>query len=210
MSKMTQYGLIIQARYNSTRLPGKVLKKIGKHTVLNILIKRLSNLNGKYKIIVATGTNKNDDKINDYLKKKKIPTFRGSNNNVLSRFFDCAKKNKFKNIIRITADCPLIDYKILEKTIKLFENKKLDYASNTMPPTFPDGLDVEVFTFSALRKAYLNAKNTHDLEHVTPYIRKNKLFMKDNLVNSKNYSNLRWTLDEPRDLKFLDELAKKI
>jgi glutamate-1-semialdehyde 2,1-aminomutase len=210
MSKMAKYGLIIQARYNSTRLPGKVLKKIGKHTVLNILIKRLSKLNKNFKIIVATGTNKNDDKISDYLKKKKISIFRGSNKNVLSRFFDCAKKNKFKNIIRITADCPLIDCKILEKTIELFENKKLDYASNTMPPTFPDGLDVEVFTFSALRKAYKYAKNTHDLEHVTPYIRKNKFFKKDNLVNSSNYSNLRWTLDEPSDLKFLNELDKKI
>ncbi len=205
-----QYGLIIQARYNSTRLPGKVLKKIGKHTILNILIKRLSKLNKNYKIIVATGTSKNDDKINDYLKKKKIPIFRGSNKNVLSRFFECAKINKFKNIIRITADCPLIDCKILEKTIKLFENKKLDYASNTMPPTYPDGLDVEVFTFSALKKAYKHAKNTHDLEHVTPYIRKNKFFKKDNLINSENYSNLRWTLDEPRDLKFLNELDKKI
>ena len=210
MNKITQYGLIVQARYSSTRLPGKVLKKIGKHTVLSILIKRLSKLKKNYKVIVATSTSKDDDKINNYLKKRKVSIFRGSNKNVLSRFFECAKKNKFKNIIRITADCPLIDCKIIEKTIELFENKNLDYASNTMPPTYPDGLDVEVFTFAALKKAHKNTKIIHDLEHVTPYIRKNKSFKKDNLINDINYSNLRWTLDEARDLKFLNKLDKKI
>ena len=207
---MTKYGIIIQARFNSTRLPGKVLKKIGKYTILEILIKRLRKIKTKYEIIVATSKDKSDNKISDFLKKKKIKVFRGSNKNVLDRFFECAKKNRFKNIIRITADCPLIDHKILDKTIKLFEKKKLDYVSNTMPPTFPDGLDVEVFTFKALQEAFKKAKNPHDLEHVTPYIRNNDLFKKDNFTNNKDYSKLRWTLDEYLDLIFLKELNKKI
>ena len=209
---MNSYGLIIQARYNSTRLPGKVLKKIGKLTVLEILIKRLRRLNKKYKVktIVATGINKDDDKIVNYLKKKNVLIFRGSDENVLSRFYECSKKNKFKNIIRITADCPLIDCGILERTIKLFENKNLDYVSNTMPPTYPDGLDVEIFTFAALKKAYQKANNNYDLEHVTSFIRNNNFFKKDNIFDNKNFSKLRWTLDELKDLKFLNELSKKI
>ncbi len=207
---MNRYGLIIQARYNSTRLPGKVLKKIGNRSILEILIKRLNRLKKKYEIVVATSNDKSDDKICNYLKKNNIALYRGSSQNVLSRFFNCAKKNKFKNIIRITADCPLIDYKILAKTIDLFEEKRLDYASNTMPPTYPDGLDVEVFTFETLKKAYENAKISHDIEHVTPYIRKNNFFKKGNLANKENNSNLRWTLDEPKDLIFLKELNKKI
>lgn len=210
MIKIKDYGLIIQARYNSTRLPGKVLKKIGKFTALEILIKRLSSSKKKYKIIVATTNDKSDDKICDYLKKNKIAVYRGPNKNVLARFFECAKKNRFKNIIRITADCPLIDCKILDETINLFEKQNLDYASNTMPPTYPDGLDVEIFTFKALKKTYENAKIDYDLEHVTPFIRKNSFFKKGNLNNNKDHSNLRWTLDEPRDLIFFKELNKNI
>ena len=96
MSKMTKYGIIIQARFNSTRLPGKVLKKIGKYTILEILIKRLRKIKTKYEIIVATSKDKSDNKISDFLKKKKIKVFRGSNKNVLDRFFECAKKIDLK------------------------------------------------------------------------------------------------------------------
>jgi len=199
---------IIQARYSSSRFPGKVLKIINKKTLLEILIKRLSKSKYISKIIVACSLNDKDSKIIDICKKLKIDYFAGSENNVLDRFYKSAKKSKIENIVRITGDCPLIDSEIVDIVIKNFFLNKVDYASNTNPPTFPDGLDVEIFKFNALENAYLNAKNDHEREHVTPYIIKNKEFKKFNLKNSQDISWLRLTLDEERDFQVIKEIVR--
>jgi glutamate-1-semialdehyde aminotransferase/spore coat polysaccharide biosynthesis protein SpsF (cytidylyltransferase family) len=199
---------IIQARYSASRFPGKVLKIINKKTLLEILIKRLSKSKYISKIIVACSLNDKDSKIIDICKKLKIDYFAGSENNVLDRFYKSAKKSKIKNIVRITGDCPLIDSEIVDIVIKNFFLNKVDYASNTNPPTFPDGLDVEIFKFNALKNAYFNAKNNHEREHVTPYIIKNKKFKKFNLKNSQDISWLRLTLDEERDFQVIKKIVR--
>jgi len=199
---------IIQARYNSTRFPGKVVKKINNKTILDILIRRLSKSKHISKIIVACSNNRNDKEIVTICKKSSVNYFIGSENDVLDRFYHAAKKYKGINIVRITADCPLIDPKIVDDVISIFFLKNVDYSSNTNPPTFPDGLDVEVFKFSALKEAYMNAKKSEEREHVTPYIINNKKFKKFNLKHTIDYSSLRLTLDEKVDLILIAKIIK--
>jgi glutamate-1-semialdehyde 2,1-aminomutase len=199
---------IIQARYSSTRLPGKILNKIGNKTILEILFLRVKKSKLLDKIVVACSTNKKDQKIIDICRKNNIDFFKGSENNVLDRYYKCAKKFKAKNIVRITSDCPFTDAKLLDDIIKLFDKKKVDYASNNNPPTFPDGLDLEIFTFKSLRKAWINSKENSEKEHVTPYIINNDDFKKTNLFENKDYSNLRLTLDEKVDLDVIKKIFK--
>ena len=182
---------VVQARYNSQRFPGKVVKKINNRTILEILIKRLSKSKHISKIVVACSKNRNDKKIINICKKLGIKYFSGSENDVLDRFYNVAKKYKASNILRITGDCPLIDFQIVDEVISNFFLKDVDYASNTNPPTFPDGLDVEIFKFSALKKAFKESINFSEREHVTPFIRNNKKFKKFNLHNYKDYSSIR-------------------
>jgi glutamate-1-semialdehyde aminotransferase/spore coat polysaccharide biosynthesis protein SpsF (cytidylyltransferase family) len=199
---------IIQARYNSTRLPGKVVKKINNQTILEILIKRLSKSKYISKIIVACSKNRDDKAIVNICKKLGVNYFLGSENDVLDRFYNAAKKYRALNIVRITADCPLIDSKIVDDVISNFFLKNVDYASNVNPPTFPDGLDVEVFKFSALKKAYIEAKQSIEREHVTSFIVNNKKFKKFNLKNFKDYSLLRLTLDKKEDFILIERIIK--
>ena len=197
---------IIQARYNSTRFPGKVVKKINNKSILEILIKRLSKSKYISKIIVACSKNPKDKTILDICKKLGVNYFTGSENDVLDRFYKAAKKYKGVNIVRITADCPLLDYQIVDDVISNFFLKKVDYASNIHPPTFPDGLDVEVFKFSALKEAYIKTGQSTEREHVTPFIINNKRFKKFNLKNYKDYSFLRLTLDEKEDFILIKKI----
>jgi glutamate-1-semialdehyde 2,1-aminomutase len=199
---------IIQARYNSTRFPGKVVKKINNKTILEILIRRLSKSKHISKIIVACSNNHNDKEIVTICKKLGVNYFIGSENDALDRFYHAAKKYKGINIVRITADCPLIDPKIVDDVISNFFLKNVDYSSNTNPPTFPDGLDVEVFKFSILKEAYMNAKKSEEREHVTPFIINNKKFKKFNLKNPIDYSSLRLTLDEKEDFILIAKIIK--
>ena len=194
---------IIQARYLSTRFPGKVLEKINNRTILEILIKRLSKSRHISKIVIACSSNILDKKIIELCTKIGIDYFVGSENNVLKRFYYAAKNFGAKNIVRITGDCPLIDSQIVDKVIENFFSKKVDYASNTNPPSFPDGFDVEIFKFSLLKKAYLNSKTDFEKEHVTPYFANSKKFKKFNLFNPYDVSNVRLTLDERVDLEVI-------
>ena len=200
---------IIQARYNSTRLPGKVVKIIHKNTsALEFLINRLSKSKYISKIIVACSNNVNDKAIVNICKKIGVDYFVGSENDVLGRFYNAAKKYKFSNIIRITGDNPLIDPDIVDEVVSNYYIKKVDYGSNTNPPTFPDGLDVEVFKFSVLKQAYIKARQPSEREHVTPFIISNKKFKKYNLKNFTDYSSLRLTLDETADLNLIKKIIK--
>jgi glutamate-1-semialdehyde 2,1-aminomutase len=197
---------IIQARHDSTRFPGKVLKKINNQSILEIIIKRLSKCHDISKIIVACSDNKNDVKIINLCKRLNIDYFAGSEHDVLERFYKASIKFKGSNILRITADCPLIDYVIVDKIINNFFSTNVDYASNINPPTFPDGFDAEIFTFAALKTAHKQANLQIEREHIRPFMLNNKSFKKFNLKSIKNYSSIRLTIDEPADFKVIKNI----
>ena len=140
---------IIQARMGSTRLPGKVLAKIGDLSMLEIIYRRLEKSETLDKIIISTSTEKEDDVIEDICKKNSFSFFRGSSNNVLDRFYQTAQETNAESILRITADCPLVDSELVDKAYELFQEQSYDYLSNTIEPTYPDGYDIEIFTFEA-------------------------------------------------------------
>ena len=199
---------IVQARFFASRLPGKVLKKINNKTILEILIKRLLKSKKISKIIIACSSNKMDKEIIKIANKVKIDYFIGSEKNVLKRYYLAAKKFKFNNICRITADCPLIDSNIVDLVIKNFFEQKVDYASNAIPPSFPDGLDIEIFNFKSLAKAYKYATSAHDKEHVNPYMKRDKSITKFNLKNEEDLSWLRVTLDEQSDFNLIKKILE--
>ena len=201
---------IIQARTGSARLPKKVIQKIDNDlTVLDYVIDQVKYSQKIEKIIVATTNLIEDDLICKYANLQKIECFRGSSEDVLDRFYQCAKKYSAKTIVRITADNPLIDPNIIDKVIN--EYNKCDFITNTLERTFPYGTEVEVFSFVSLEKAWENAKKPSEREHVTPFIRnpKNKFVLK-NIKNQKNISNFRYTVDKLEDLQLVKEIIKNI
>ena len=202
---------IIQARISSTRLPGKVLKIIERKTVLEHVINRVRAAKNIDDMVVATTVKKEDLEIVKLCASLGISVFCGSEDDVLDRYYQTAKLFKAGHIVRITSDCPLIDPQIIEEVIELYFQKKADYASNTMPETFPDGLDTEVFSYKTLKKAWKNAKLSSEREHVTPYIRKYpNIFKIVNLKCEYNLNDKRWTLDEPEDFKFIKIIYKNL
>ena len=193
---------IVQARLTSKRFPKKIIQKIGESTLIEQVIKRVKLSKKIDDVILAVPNNDKHKILKKYFNKNKI--FFGSENDVLSRFYKAALKNKANKIIRICGDCPFIDPNIIDKIISIFNKNNYDYVSNTIKPTFPDGLDVEIFSFDALKRAWKKAKSKHDREHVTQYIIKNKKFKKYNFEYKKNLSNLRLTIDEKIDLKQIE------
>ena len=204
-----KYTVIIQARLGSTRFPNKMIKKIGNQTIIEILIKRLKQSRLINNIILATTKKKHDNKLDLLARKNKIRVFRGSEDNVLERFYKASKSIESDYLIRICGDCPLLDSTIIDKLIKINNKKKFDYLSNINPPSFPDGFDVEIFSKKILKEAYLKAKSKYDKEHVTPYIIR-KAKSKFNLKNSKDFSNLRLTIDEEKDFLVINKIINKI
>ena len=190
---------IVMARMGSTRLPDKVLKKINDKAIIEILLERLSHSNKIDKIILATSNNPKDDKLADYVANLKFDVFRGSEEDVLSRYYHAAKNYKPDAVMRITGDCPLIDPDVVDDVINVYFNSNVDYVSNADPPSFPDGLDAEIFSFKALETAHKIAVKKFDREHVTPIMRTNNAFTTKNLANASDCSAERWTLDENSD-----------
>ena len=195
---------IVQARMSSTRLPGKVLKPLAETSVIKTLYSRLSLSKEISSIIISISSKPSDDKLAAYLEKNDIKFFRGSEQNVLDRFFHTAQDQQADVIVRVTGDCPLIDSGIVDTCILNFKNEECEYYSNVCPPTFPDGLDVEVFSKEILHEAWENAKEKYDLEHVTPYIIRNS--KTGNLFNDINYSKSRWTLDTEQDYQVIKNI----
>ena len=205
-------GCIIQARMGSTRLHGKTLLKIdNKNTVLDSVINQISFSKLIDKIVIATTNLKSDNVIEDFVKNLNLEIFRGSSDNVLDRYFQCAELFSFDTIVRITADNPLIDPNIVDSIINEYNNTKCDYMTNIIDRTFPYGNEVEVFSIASLKKAWKNAKKPSELEHVTPFIRepKNK-FITKNVKNVKNLSHLRYTVDRIEDLKLVKKITQNI
>jgi len=206
---MKKIGAIIQARSSSERLPGKVIKDLPNGsgvTVLSQVVKRLKKSKKLTIIIIATTTRRDDDRIVNVAKREKVPYYRGSVDDVLARYYFCARKNKLDIIVRITGDCPCIDPGIVDLNIKQHIEERADYTSNTIKRTFPHGLDVEVFNFDTLEKAYKNAKKNYEKEHVTPYIYQNPCIFKVAQVKASKKlfaPDLRVTLDTKEDYTLL-------
>ena len=199
---------IIQARMGSTRLPGKVLKKIAGKPAIEILLARLSRSELINEICVATSDDIKNDQLSDVIEQLGYLVVRGSETNVLQRYSDAASVTAADIIVRITGDCPVVDPKLVDQVIKMYLDAHVDYVSNIDPPSFPDGLDVEVFSRKSLEAANLGAQSDFDREHVTPFIR-NGNFKKLNFKNVHDASDLRLTLDEPEDLILLQKVFDK-
>lgn len=199
---------LVQARMGSTRLPGKVLKTIIDKPMIELLLERLSKSKELDEIVVATSEKAENDKLQSFVESIGYKCTRGSDKNVLSRFYESAKLVGADVIVRITGDCPLIDSVLVDECIKGFKKSNTDYFSNTDPRTFPDGLDISVMTFKSLERANNETNSDFDKEHVTPYIRKSSSFLKSSLKHSKDLSNLRWTVDEPEDLILVTNIFK--
>lgn len=199
---------IIQARMGSTRLPGKVLKKLVGMPAIEILLMRLSRSELVNEICVATSNKTENDTLCDTVERLGYRVIRGSETDVLDRFWDAANATSADVIVRITGDCPVVDPRLVDKVIELFLNSNVDYVSNIDPPTYPDGLDVEVFARRALEDAKIGALSNFDREHVTPFIR-NGNFARLNLKNILDTSELRLTLDEPDDLILLQKVFEQ-
>ena len=202
-------GAIIQARMGSTRLPGKNMKKVNGKPLLWFVVERLRECKNLDEIVVATTDTKKDDVIEEFCKKNNIKCFRGSEENVLERYYQAASANNLETIVRITADCPLIDPITVDKAIDLFRESKTDYVSNVASRSFPRGLDVEVFSFQALEKAFSEAEKDMDKEHVTHYIYNNKDKFKTTELKATDHlfrPELRLCVDTENDFKVVEEI----
>ena len=202
-------GAIIQARMSSTRLPGKVLRNLPSGsdiTVLGQVIRRVKKAKRVGEVIVAVTRQRRDDPLLGVIRKEKVKHFRGSAENVLSRYFHCARKNRLDVIVRISSDCPCVDPKIVDLAIEKHIKEKADYTSNTLKRSYPRGLDVEVFGFDALKKAHKKAGKYYEKEHVTPYIYENRRLFKIAEIKADKKSHapdIRITLDTEEDYTLL-------
>jgi spore coat polysaccharide biosynthesis protein SpsF len=205
-------GCIVQARMGSTRLPGKVMLPLDEeHTLLFYVLKQLQSCKYIDKIIVATTDKKDDDVIVDFVTNMGIACFRGSDEDVLDRYYQCAKHYSFSTIVRITSDCPLIDPVVVDMLVEKFNSGSYDYVTNSRPLTFPYGIAADILSFQAIETAWKNAKLPSEREHVTPYIVNNKQNFKIfNVTNSQNFSHIRITVDRINDLKLVQTIISKI
>jgi spore coat polysaccharide biosynthesis protein SpsF len=200
-----QIGIIIQARMGSSRLPGKVMMDIMGKPMLKHTIERLKRIKTPNTIIIATTYSKKDDIIAKLALEEKINCFRGDEEDVLMRYYQAAKEYKIDTVVRITADCPLIDPGLVDEVIDFYlKNQPLNYASNTIKRTYPRGFDIEIFSFSALEKAFKNATKPYQREHVTPFIYENERCL--NYKSDKDYSKYRVTVDTAEDFKLIDRI----
>lgn len=211
---MKRISILVQARMSSTRLPGKVLLPLGKKTVLAHLLDRLNYVkNANHKAVVLPSAPQNDI-LAQFLETNypQVEYFRGSEEDVLSRYFEAAKLFGSDIIIRLTSDCPLIDPAIIDAAIDLFlSTPNCSYVSNSIHKTFPRGMDVEVFSFEALQEAFTKATDSAEREHVTLYLyRRPEIFRLASLVSSQDLSSLRLTVDEPQDLMTVREVYERL
>lgn len=192
----------------SSRLPGKVLKDIAGKPMLEHLITRIKNANLVDSILVATTDDSSDDVIHNFCDEIKIPCFRGHSFDVLDRYYQAAKANQAEIVVRITADCPLVDGKLIDSVVSPFIELDVDFAANRLPPpwkrTFPIGLDIEVVKFSALERTWIEAKLPFEREHVLPYLYDEPQRFKTLLIhNDRDFGHKRWTVDTAEDLDLM-------
>jgi len=205
--------LIIQARLGSNRLPRKILKPIMGRPVLYYLMERVKFLTQVDSIIIATSINPRDDELVEFAIKNSINIFRGDEEDVLSRFYHAATFYDANIVVRCNSDCPLLDPLIVDEIIKEFKSNidSIDYLSNILEPSYPVGMHTEVFTYEALSRAFLDAKDLAEREHVTPYIyRRPNLFRLKNRLLDVDLSSHRWTLDYEEDFDLIKKILTNI
>jgi spore coat polysaccharide biosynthesis protein SpsF len=208
--------LITQARVGSTRFPDKVTKRLAHTTLLGLHLERVIKTQLATDFCVATTHETGVEKIIDSATSVGVKTFQGSLNDVLDRFYQASLIYRPKYVVRVTSDCPLLDPELIDQVVKLLIDNEADYAANILVEEFPDGQDVEVFTFKALEKAWKEAKLTSEREHVTPFIRNNsdvkggKLFKAVHYNAPDNFNHIRMTVDEPKDLETIKHLVTKL
>ncbi|HXY04547.1 MAG TPA: glycosyltransferase family protein [Terriglobales bacterium] len=202
---------IVQARMGSSRLPGKVLMDLAGETVLQRVVRRLGRAALVNQVVVATSLSPMDDAVVSECNRLGVDHFRGSEADVLDRYYHCAQAFAASRVVRITADCPVIDPALVDLTIRSFGEKFCDYASNALVPGYPRGLDVEVFTLAALTRAWSEARKPYEREHVTPYLYEHPKLFRSVSVNAKrDYGDLRWTLDTVEDLECLRAIYERL
>lgn len=197
---------IVQARMGSTRLPNKVMRLIEGIPLIELLLSRLSNSKELDQIVVATSLDIRNEPLVKHIEKLGYACEQGSENDVLDRYLRAAYKHNADILVRITGDCPLVDSQLVDEAICKFRLLNVDYLSNVFPPTYPDGLDIEVFTIQALERASQEAATSYDHEHVTPYIRESGKFEIANLEHDQDLSAFRWTVDESFDLAVIENV----
>jgi len=202
---------VVQARLSSTRLPGKVLRPILGRPLLQLQLERLNQSRSLDQIIVATSDQPSDRPLVQSCRDFGVDCICGSLDDVLDRYYQAARHCGAHQIVRVTGDCPLIDPVVIDQVIAQHVSGDYDYTSNVHPPTFPDGLDVEVMRFSCLEQTWRQAKLPSDREHVTPFIwRQPELFALSNVTNETDLSNLRWTVDEAEDFEFVSRVYQAL
>ncbi|MBU1858277.1 MAG: glycosyltransferase family protein [Verrucomicrobia bacterium] len=204
--------VIIQARMGSSRFPGKMLELLADRPVIEWVYDRARTIPGLDAVVVATTTTPADDQLADHCRLRGIPVFRGSENDVLDRYYQAAKELQADMIMRITGDCPFLDPQESRKVVDAYlQMPDCDYASNNTPPTYPDGLDTEAVSFQALEWMWKNAHAVPYREHVTYYIRSHQDQFRVAVVkNTVDLSAHRWTLDEKADYIKLSTIAEKL
>ena len=202
---------IIQARTGSTRLPNKIFSDLSGFPLLFHVVDRLKLSKEINKTVVATTISSNDNCVEKWCLENNIDFFRGSEENVLKRYYEAAKKYKADIIIRITADDPFKDFRIIDEAIIILKKNNYDFVCNNNPVSFPEGLDVEVLTMHALSVSFLNSESSFEEEHVTQYIHRNNFFFKVfNIKNNVDLSHYRWTIDTEEDYKFVKEIYNSL
>ena len=187
---------ILQTRMGSSRFPNKVLRKIKGKTLLELYTNRVKKSQLVNKIVIATTKKSEDDIIKKIATKLGLECFRGSENDLLDRYYQCAKKYHADVVVRLTPDDPFVDYQVVDRAIQIYKDNQVDFVTNHFDPTYPEGLDIEVYSINALEKSWQEAKLLSEREHVFPYIQNNQnQFKIINFKQEQDYSHLRWTID---------------
>jgi len=208
---MDKVVIIVQARMRSTRLPGKVLLEVGGKPLLTYLLERLQKVKNADEVVVATTKNKEDDSIVQLCEGLGVRVYRGSDGDVLERFNETAVQFDADVVVRITADCPLMDPSIVEYVIQEYADHKAEYASNTLDRTYPRGMDVEVFSTNLLSEVADIAVHLSDREHVTSYIYTHPhKYLLNSVRSSQDFSKYRWTVDTAEDFKLISKMIKGV
>lgn len=205
--------IIVQARMTSTRLPGKILKTVLDKPLLEYQIERLRRVKLANEIVIATTINETDQPVVEFCERLAIPYYRGSEEDVLARYYEAAIKNKADVVVRVTSDCPMIDPDIINSMIDyyLHNHLKYDYVSNSLKRTYPRGMDTEVFSFLALKQAFQESTAQAEREHVTPFIYLNpERYHLASIEHDQDYSKYRLTVDTQEDYELISHVIKRL
>jgi len=205
--------IISQARMTSSRLPGKVLRNVLGKSLLEYQIERLRCVSSVDDIVIATTVNASDDPIVKLCEKLQVSTFRGSEHDVLARYYNAAMEHGADVVVRVTSDCPVIDPNVVEKVVQFYlaQMSDYDYVSNNLVRTYPRGMDTEIFPFRILREAFVEAIDQPEREHVTPFIYlQPRRYRLGNVAFEKDESHHRWTVDTPEDFELINKIIEAL